>query len=301
MPENILNAGANLARAEQTRLQRQQINQERLQRIARHKQAIAAHKLARAAAPEAARPLNLFADGDSWFDYPLPAFSPNDVVCSIGNHGAPQPLVLNLAHYGDEARDDLGVQQRQRIIGNLTDPDNGTFDAILFSGGGNDTVGNQFCLWLRDYAPGVTPSQAINVPRLGAVLGVVRSAYEDLISIRDQVAPQCPLFIHAYDFAIPSGRGVCNDTIGPWLKPSLDYRGWKDPATAGQVVKEFLLQFRATLVQIAVTHKNVVYVETQGRLGPNDWANELHPSPEGFDKIAAKFIAALRSVFPGRI
>jgi flagellar biosynthesis/type III secretory pathway chaperone len=55
MPENILNAGANLARTEQTRLQRQQINQERLQRIARHKQAIAAHKLARAAAPEAAR------------------------------------------------------------------------------------------------------------------------------------------------------------------------------------------------------------------------------------------------------
>jgi hypothetical protein len=188
------------------------------------------------------------------------------VVCSIGNHGAPQPLILNLAHYGDEARDDLGVQQRRRIVGNLTDPDNGTFDAILFSGGGNDTVG----IWLRDYSPGMTPSQGINVPRLGAVLGVVRSAYEDLISIRDQFVPQCPLLIHAYDLAIPDGRGVCDNPIGPWLKPSLDYRGWKDPATAGQVVKEFLLQFKATLLQIAAAHKNVICVETQGTLGPND-------------------------------
>lgn len=301
MPENILNARANLARVEQTRLHRQQISQERLQRIARHKQAIAAHKLKLAAAPGAPSPLNLFADGDSWFDYPLPVLSPNDVITSIGNHGAPQPLILNLAHYGDEARDDLGVQQRQRIIDNLTDPENGAFDAILFSGGGNDTVGNQFCLWIEDYAPGMTPSQGINVPRLNSVLGVVRSAYEDLISIRDQYAPQCPVFIHGYDFAIPNNVGVCDNTIGPWLHPSLDYRGWKDLTAATQVVKEFLLQFRSMLVQITAAHNKVVHVETQGTLSPNDWANELHPTPDGFDKIGTRFLAAIRAAFPGRI
>ena len=298
---DMLNAANNLSRAEQTRLHRQQIEQEREQRIARHKQAIAARKLALAAAPGAPRALNLFADGDSWFDYPLPVLTPNDTITSIGHHGKPQPLILNLAHYGDEARDDLGVQQRERIRQNLTDPDNGTFDAILFSGGGNDTVGNQFCLWIQDYAPGMTPSQGINAARLGAVLGVVRSAYEDLIAIRDQFAQQCPVFIHAYDFAIPSGAGVCNNTIGPWLKPSLDYRGWKDPALAAQVVKEFLLQFLNTLTQVAKLHKNVYVVNTHGTLQPNEWANELHPTPGGFDKIGAQFIAAIRAVFPGRI
>jgi hypothetical protein len=301
MPDKILDAGADLARAEQTRLYHQQIEQQRLQRIAQHKQAIAARKLLLAATPGASQPLNLFADGDSWFDYPLPPTNRNDVIRSIGKHGTPQPLILNLAHYGDEARDDLGVKQRLRIIKNLTDPENGVFDAILFSGGGNDTVGNQFCLWLHDYAPGMTPSQGINVPRLGAVLGVVRSAYEDLISIRDAKAPQCPLFIHAYDFAIPNNKGICHNTIGPWLKPSLDLRGWTDPAAARQVVKEFLLQFRNTLVQIAAAHKNVILVETQGTLLPNEWANELHPTPEGFDKITAKFLEALQKVFPGRI
>jgi hypothetical protein len=298
---DLLNAGTNLVRTEQTRLLRQQIEQERRQRIARHKEAIAAHKQKMAAVPGAPIPLNLFADGDSWFDYPLPVLDPNDVITSIGNHGAPQPFILNLAHYGDEARDNLGVQQRERIITNLTDAENGTFDAILFSGGGNDTVGNQFCLWIENYAAGMTPGQAINTARLDDVLGVVRSAYEDLISIRDQYAPRCPVFVHAYDFAIPTGEGVCDNTIGPWLKPSLDYRGWKDMANATEVVKEFLLQFRDMLVQITNADQNVIYVKTQGTLGPKEWANELHPTPEGFDKIAAKFLAALRTVFPGRI
>jgi hypothetical protein len=297
----LFDAGRNIVRVEETRLHRQAIEQERTDRIARHKLAIAARRAKIAATPGAPRSLNLFSDGDSWFDYPLPVTGRNDVIRSIEKQGTPQPLILNLAHYGDEARDLLGVKKRQRILDNLADPENGTFDAILFSGGGNDTVGNQFCLWIQDHAPGMPPSQAINGQRLGSVLGVVRSAYEDLISIRDQKAPQCPVFIHGYDFAIPNNVGICDHTIGPWLHPSLILRGWTDLATGTQVVKELLLQFRNALTQIAATHKNVIYVETQGTLGPSDWANELHPTPEGFDKIAGKFAAALRTTFPGRI
>ena len=245
--------------------------------------------------------MNLFADGDSWFDYPLPLEGRNDVIRSIGTHGKPQPLILNLAHYGDEARDLLGVKRRQRIIDNLSDEENGRFDAILFSGGGNDTVGNQFCLWIQDYVSGMKPSEGINAQRLAAVLGVVRSAYEDLIVIRDRILPECPILVHAYDFAIPTDKGICGKLIGPWLKPSLVYRGWTDMEAGTLVVKEFLLQFRNTLTQIAAAHKNVVYVETQGTLAPDEWENELHPTPPGFDKIAGKFLAALRAIFPGRI
>jgi hypothetical protein len=297
----FFDAGKNLARVEQTRLQREFIEGERNERIAQHKRDVAERRALLTATPGAAQPLNLFADGDSWFDYPLPPTARNDVIRSIGNHGKPQPLILNLAHYGDEARDLLGVKRRQRIIDNLSDVENGIFDAILFSGGGNDTVGNQFCLWVQNYVPGMTPSQGINVQRLAAVLGVVRSAFEDLIAIRDKILPECPIFVHAYDFAIPTNIGICDNLIGPWLKPSLVYRGWTDTAVGTLVVKEFLLQFRSTLTQVAAAHKNVIYVETQGTLAPGDWANELHPTPPGFDKIAGKFLDALRAIFPGRI
>ena len=297
----LFNAGKNLARVEQTRLQRELIEKERSERIAQHKRDVAERRALLTATPGAVQGLNLFADGDSWFDYPLPPTGRNDVIRSIGSHGKPQPLILNLAHYGDEARDLLGVKRRQRIIDNLSDVENGSFDAILFSGGGNDTVGDQFCLWVQNYVPGMTPSQGINVQRLAAVLGVVRSAFEDLIAIRDKILPQCPIFIHAYDFAVPTNIGICDNLIGPWLKPSLVNRGWTDPAAGTLVVKEFLLQFHSMLTQVAAAHKNVICVETQGTLAPGDWANELHPTPQGFDKVGVTFLTAMRTVFPGRI
>ena len=189
MESEITAKNLSLTRAERTRSYREQIEQERAQRIALHQQAILGM---RAMAPGAPRALNMYADGDSWFDYPLPVLNANDVIVSLVTHGTPQPIILNLAHHGDEARDKLGVSQRQRIIQNLTNPANGTFEAILFSGGGNDTVGDQFCLWLHDAIAGMPPSQAVNVQRLAAVLGVVRSAYEDLIAIRDKVASPMP-------------------------------------------------------------------------------------------------------------
>lgn len=116
----------------------------------------------------------------------------------------------------------LGTENRKRITDALADKENGTFDALLFSGGENDLVGEQFCLWIKDHSPSAVPRDAIQRNRLEAILRVVESAYVDLFQIRDTLAPNCVVFIHAYDFAQPSGKGVCN--VGPWLKTSLDYR-----------------------------------------------------------------------------
>jgi hypothetical protein len=300
MNSNIPNSFASLASAERTRLYREQIEQERLQRMEVHRLAIAAHRQLMAALPPGTpQPLNLFADGDSWFDYPLPLLQHTDVMAQIPNLSARQPFILNLAHHGDEARDKLGVQQRQRIEYSLTHRAHGPFDAILFSGGGNDTVGDQFCLWLND-AAGSNPAQALNLPRLNQVIGVVRSAYEDLISIRDRLYPLMPVFIHGYDFAIPTGIGVCG--FGPWLKPSLDYRHWTNPPISLQIVHAFLLQFDALMQQLEAAHNDVIYIRTQGTLLATDWTNELHPNPGGFAKIAQKFVTALRARFgPGSI
>jgi hypothetical protein len=56
------------------------------------------------------------------------------------------------------------------------------------------------------------------------------------------------------------------------------------------------------LTQLAHDNKNVVYVRTQGTLNAvSDWANELHPTEPGFEKIAARFLEGLRARFPGRI
>jgi hypothetical protein len=56
------------------------------------------------------------------------------------------------------------------------------------------------------------------------------------------------------------------------------------------------------LLRLAVEGaNNFSMVDTQGVLAPADWANELHPYPNGFKSIAEKFVAALEVNFPGRI
>lgn len=252
-----------------------------------------------------ARPaLRIVAEGDSWFDYPLEGrpFRAGDVIDRLRDL-IPFPI-LNLALRGDEARFMLGVEERVRLGTLLRDPAR-DFNVLLFSGGGNDIAGNAFRLWLRERdRAGGDPRRALNDAAFGAILSIVRTAYEDLLDLRDAVMGETPgrtitVFLHEYDWATPSGRGVCG--FGPWLKPSLDDRGWTDPDEAKEIVQEAMTRFALLLQDIASQYTDIVVVRTQGTLADNEWHNELHPNRVGFPKIAALFREALRARFPGAI
>jgi len=278
------------------------IKEERQRRINEHKRSIAAR-------PATATNLKILADGDSWFKY-----SPSmDVIDFIHQDGNPPPFLLNLAVAGDPTTATLGVSKRQEIIDNLSDPENGNFDALLFSGGGDDVVGDQFCLWVTQ---NVGSGNGVNMSAFSDIMGVVETAYTDLFQVCESIQPNCKIFIHSYDFARPTGVGVCPDIItggylvGPWLKPSLDYRGWTNFISASGVVATVLKQFDTLMGNLEKQYSpQVVYVRTQGTLVPpnsttdttSDWANELHPTEPGFQKIAQKFLDTMRPLFPGRI
>ncbi|SAK76881.1 hypothetical protein [Caballeronia ptereochthonis] len=281
----------------------EQIQQDLKARIRAHQQEVLQTKALHARQAGAPAPLILIGDGDSWFDYPLPdPLHATDVLEALRAAGEPAPMILKLAHYSDATTTLLGVTKRNRLIAQLQDPANGPVDALLFSGGGNDVVGDQFRFWLNDAsAVGNDPAQGVNIQRIGDIFGVVESAYLDLIRIRDQFAPHAPIFAHAYDFAIPTGVSACH-LAGPWLRPSLVDRGWSSLTPGTLIVKTILVQFRVMLQRLASDPAhNMVLVETQGTLAPDDWANELHPTGAGFAKIAARFRAALATRFAHRI
>lgn len=248
------------------------------------------------------RPFRIIAEGDSWFHYPVP-FKGGGIPAFITRKT--DVHILNLAHYGEEVRQMLGVEQR-RILEQILADDATRPDALLFSGGGNDLVGDQFCLWLNQRGGSDEPAAAINTLILDHVFAVVRKGYQDLISMRDTLAPLCHIFVHPYDFPMPSNVGVCG--IGPWLKPSLDYRGWTDPDVQFEVVKLLLTRFRELLEQLiaqnpgAPNRGEITLVNTHGTLDPKPaskhWGNEIHPSPAGFGLIADKWIGALKGRFP---
>jgi len=280
-----------------------QIQQDLDARVRAHQHEVRQTNALQARQAGAPAPLNLIGDGDSWFDYPLPdPLHATDVLEALKDTGDPAPMILKLAHYSDATTTLLGVNKRNRLIAQLQDKANGHIDALLFSGGGNDVVGDQFRFWLHDAsAVGNDPARGVDNRRLADIFGVVESAYLDLIRIRDRFAPHAPIFVHAYDFAIPNGISACH-LAGPWLRPSLVDRGWPDLAPGTLIVRTILIQFRAMLQRLASDPANdMVLVETQGTLAPDDWANELHPTGAGFAKIAARFRAALAARFANRI
>lgn len=243
-------------------------------------------------------PLQILAEGDSWFDYPVPFFGGSIIPRLERRLGIP---ILNLGKAGDEVRYMLGVEERAVLVEHLTNgsPAGGPWDVLLFSGGGNDIVGNPMALWVDDWNPAVPPAGHIKKARFNAALALVRAGYEDLIALRDQLSPNTVLVLQGYDFAIPDGRGICG--IGPWLKPTFDLRKFPTLADRQAVVKIMLQDFAAMLASL--TGSKVMFINGQGTLAPQpaSWHNELHPAKAGFDKFADLFQAKLKVRFPGRV
>lgn len=245
-------------------------------------------------------PLQILAEGDSWFDYPVPFFGGGVIPRLESRLGVP---ILNLAKAGDEVRHMMGVAERKLLAQQLRNgcPAGGLWDVLLFSGGGNDIVDNPMALWIRDHDPAATPVQQIHRARFDAALSMVRAGYEDLIAMRNALSPGTQLVFHAYDHAIPDGRGICH--LGPWLKPTFDLRGFPSQAVAFEVVKVMLQEFAAMLKALAAAHAGVTVIDAQGTLAPvrASWHNELHPSRKGFEAFADRFHAELLRMFPGRV
>lgn len=245
-------------------------------------------------------PLQVFAEGDSWFEYPVPFFGGGIIPRLENRLGVP---ILNMADAGDEVRFMLGVEQRKRLVECLKEgsPAGGPWDVLLFSGGGNDIVDNPMALWVRDWDPTIAPAAHINQPRFDAALALVRAGYEDLIGLRDTLSPGTHLIFHGYDFAIPDGRGFCH--LGPWLKPCFDLRRFPTRDAAFAVLQAMLTQFAAMLTALTAAHPKVTFINGQGTLAPKPsaWHNELHPDKKGFEKFAALFYQQLKQLFPGRV
>ena len=278
---------------------RQQVHQAN---IARLKAARMSAKTLGLAAPQQ-QPLVMLAQGDSWFDYPLngnnPTLQDTDTIAQLRRLGNLPPIILNQAHHGDTSVDEMSLTKQQRMIEAITNENNwvdGKPDAILFSAGGNDVAGEQFCIFV-DFNDG--HAGGLNTDRFTKALAAVEASYLELFALRDRIASGVPIFGHCYDFPVPNGsHPIC---AGPWLKPSLDFCGWS-VAQGTKIVHDALANFRAMQMRLAGDPRNnFTLVDTQGTLAIADWANELHPIPSGFVAVAQKFQKALAKKFPGRI
>jgi hypothetical protein len=254
-------------------------------------------KLAKALASNAGV---LVAEGDSWFDYHW-----HDVLSELEDgHGFD---VRSVAHKGDRV-EDMAYSSGQlndftRLIDKLLSQ--GVVPrAILLSGGGNDLAGDEFGMLLNNAS---SPNPGVNDQVAAGVIDV--RLYNSYTTILSAVTHVCtarllralPILVHGYDYPVPDGRGFLGGwgpLPGPWLEPGFREKGFSTIPPRIAEMRKLIDRFNAMVAALPsiAGFGHVRFVDVRGTLSTGSnykkwWANELHPTPDGFARIADKFAA----------
>jgi len=250
----------------------------------------------------------LVAEGDSWFDYPF-----HDVLRLLEDHHGYD--VESVAHKGDRIEEmayaDGQLEEFTRLIEKLLR--RGAMPrAILLSGGGNDLAGKEFGMLLNHAASAIA---GINDSIMTGVIDErVQLAYITIISKITEVCLQrtgnvLPIIIHGYDYSVPDGRGFLGGwwyLPGPWLEPGFREKDFSALQGRIDMTKTLMDHFNEMLQRVAALpdFHHVQYIDLRGTLSvaiddyKNDWANELHPTADGFAKVTNRFAEVIESL-PG--
>jgi hypothetical protein len=253
---------------------------------------------------------DILALGDSWFWYPN-----NDLMIPINSIWLGTKTCLVKGKNGAEMREMVGGTPR--LWSDFQSAMSGypTIQCVLVSGGGNDFAGVQHfqALLKVDCSAAQTaddcfdPGDAANgIERQPQrMLRELATNYQKLIDFVRSVKPNVPIVLQDYDYALPTDIGFGGIKggifgLGSWLKQPMVDRGVPD-ALLCDVVHRLMDDFIATLKALTDPAQNhdVYLVQTAGTLQPADWANEMHPTPDGFKRLGECFRPLLRQLMPG--
>jgi len=235
---------------------------------------------------------HVLAVGDSWFWYPL-----NNLLNPIFNVLGGRKCIFALGNNGAEAIEYV-ADYREDVQESLEGWKN-SIEAVLISGGGNDFAGleDMFRI-IRTRCDGYTTiDECFNSGEPGRLFDEVAAAYGQLIDMTLAAIPTAKIFIHNYDRAIPTGKGFVGN--GNWLKAPMQ-QAHVEPSLQQGIVNRLLFEFTRRLKAQAARSSQIYLVDSarlagvddpediegKGTLTATEWANELHPRPRGFNKIA---------------
>jgi hypothetical protein len=227
----------------------------------------------------------IVAEGDSWFRLPHLWPFPKTCIDFLQERGY---SIANLAHWGDTLDEML-------LKGEFWPYLNGGCDLLLFSGGGNDVLGNgELASYLNQFDVGHTkPSDAPYYVRkefydnLDDIVGNLESGL-----IRPMPRHK-KIIMHGYDYVIPRPHG-------PWLGSAMEYRGL-DPtfnaALCQAIIKLMINAYNSKLKSLASKYSGVfIHLDLRGTVAKTEWFDELHGKEAAAKKIALKFAKAIDGV-----
>ena len=250
----------------------------------------------------------LVAEGDSWFDYPG-----GDILSLLVDHYNWD--VRSVAHRGDNlesmAYDKTQVETRQRAFTLLARRGERPA-AVLLSGGGNDLAGPELVMAL-EHVKSELP--LVNEEVLKQLLLRLRKALVSLVSAIEVQSTALfgsplPVVMHGYGFPVPDGRGFLGGwglLPGPWLEPSFARKGVPEEDLDARrdamrhIVERFNEMLRETAGEEGMEQLHVVDVTDKLKSDASYrewWANELHPTPQGFRAVTTEIAQAIDDTVP---
>lgn len=247
--------------------------------------------------------LKILAEGDSWFS--LRGIPTSNLLITMDFDV--QTLVVSCAQPGDTIRR-MSVMLKNQGFKTMTSTKLGyKWDAILLSGGGNDLIDDVKRIIKRAPGDSTDPAAYCDETILQQTLTDVNNAFEQIVKWRDRKGsscPGCPIIAHTYDWATPRNapsRFFGLKLKGPWLYKALVQA--QVPEAMWIAVSEYLLgRLSETILNLGNSMPNFKVAKTQGTLVraqmgttlfSGDWADEIHPSMKGYDKLAKKMAALI--------
>ena len=223
----------------------------------------------------------ILTDGDSWFQYPRPGVE--DVVDQLVSRFG---YIVNCGAIAGETLEgrlaESDVDQRAGEI---------EADAVVLSGGGNDMLGYGAIVgYLRPFKEGMKVEDLINMTAIDKKVSLLVEHHATWIGRIRNFNDRIPIFNHGYDYAVPKRKG-------PWLDRPLSRHGVRDAEMQRQIVRVIIDRFGEGMAALAASEKNVHFVNCRGRVRTGAyWMDELHPTNDGFARVAACFFTAIEDV-----
>jgi hypothetical protein len=247
----------------------------------------------------------LVSEGDSWFQFP---FFLRDVVDQLS------------ANYRVASADSAGDTLQNMVFGNPEYPaalhaQRDQFKAFLFSGAGNDIVGDDgangsvleriLLAFSKDQAE---PSWYITNDHFEEKLAFVEKAYRAVFDHMKENYPGRPILLHGYDYALPGG--YAGDPRKPFYADQNQWMGrylggaklgFKDHLFQARIIRSMIDRLNEVQIRLCGgnhpggAYPDAYHVEIRGMLPEAaDWNDELHPTDASFRKVAQRFHDTLK-------
>lgn len=251
----------------------------------------------------------ILAEGDSWFS--LRGIPTSNLLVTLDLPG--QAIIVSYAQPGDTIRM-MGDMVKNEGVKRMTGKKFGyDWHAILLSGGGNDLIDDAKRIIKKSTGGNSNvPAAYCDESALQQTLLDVSNGYTQIVKWRDRkgsTCPGCPIITHTYDWTTPRNapaRFFGLKLKGPWLYKALIQAQVPKPmwipvsdyllGRLGQTIES--LESSLPNFKVAKTQGTLVRAELDTTLFSNDWADEIHPSMKGYDKLAKKVAISLLNAVP---